>query len=297
MKRMVEVILLLLLLLPGMLSAALTQSLEGADSLKVGDPFTLRIEGDFPIGKVIIPDSLSNFAIVANKAADKAKQSWIIEIVPLSTGALSFPRLQLIPADPERETSYTDGFRVYVLSVLAEGDTLLRDIKPLERYPLQLPLWSYILLLLLAIALALYLILRKAEKPEAPKPIAIPKPETIKRSAWQEALAELEILLHKGLLEKEAWLELYFGLSEILRSFLENEYHFGAMEMTVSEISSVLQQNHISSKAEIQDFLQFCDLVKFAKAEPDIRSTEVRIQWLRNYLCSFMGTSNGGSNA
>lgn len=297
MKWIVRVVLLLLLLLPGMLSAALSQSLEKADSLKVGDLFTLRIECDFPIGKVNIPDSLSSFAIVANRAAAKDKQSWMIEIVPLSTGALSFPRLQLNPARSEQEPEYTDGFRVYVLSVLAEGDTLLRDIKPLERYPLQLPFWAYLLLLLLAIALALYLILKRTPKPGLSKNEAAPVQEPIKIAAWQEALQQLEELLAKGLLEKEAWLQLYFGLSEILRSFLEKEYHFGAMEMTVSEISTVLQHNHISNKAEVQDFLQLCDLVKFAKAEPDTSSTETRIEWLKNYLTSFKATISRGSNA
>lgn len=284
----------MLLLVPQLAFAGLMQSLEGADSLQVGDVFTLKIQCDYPIGKINIPDSLETFAVVGSKAS--GEQGWLLRIAPLRTGALSFPRLQVIPADGSMEPEYTDGFRVYVLSVLAEGDTLLRDIKPLERYPLQLPLWIYVLLVLIAIALALYLLLKKPRKAEEKKAEPAKEQPVMRIPAWQEALYALENLLKQGLAAKQDWHALYFGFSEILRGFLEKEYRFGALEMTVSEISRILQHKAINNRGEVEDFLQFCDLVKFAKAEPDFSSTDTRIAWLKAYLQSF-GKANQGERS
>ncbi len=52
-----------------------------------------------------------------------------------------------------------------MLSVLAEGDTLLRDIKPLKKYSLQPPFWVYLLLILLALA-GNFILLKRPEKPK-----------------------------------------------------------------------------------------------------------------------------------
>lgn len=296
MMRVFRLLFLLLLLLPASL-VGLAQSLENADSLRVGDSFYLRITSDVPIARVSIPDSLESFAVVGNSAASKDQRSWRVEIVALDTGALSFPKLQVFLANGNPEPAYTDGFRVYVLSVLAEGDTLLRDIKPLERYPLQLPFGIYLLLLLLALGMGIYLFISRPKKLEPPKAETLPIQPTITLPAWQEALEALDKLLATGYLEREAWQELYFGLSEVLRSFLEKQYHFAAMEMTVSEISQVLQHRSIKSSSEVLNLLQRCDLVKFAKFQPDIRSTTEQIQWLKSYLSSFGAAPAGVSHA
>ncbi|MDD2228904.1 MAG: hypothetical protein PHY48_05800 [Candidatus Cloacimonetes bacterium] len=278
-------LLLALCIVPLLLSASISQELAGADSLNVGTPFTFIIHSSYTIKEVPIPDTLESFTIIQSQKT-KDDKTWQLTIVPLKTGALSFPRLQVQPVDSDVESGFTDAFRVYVLSVLAEGDTLLRDIKPLERYPWQPSLWLYILLALLGLGLAIYLFIKR-QKPKPPQPMiaAIPVPKQI--PAWEVALASLETLLAENLLESGEVLKFHFRISDILRAFLVGTYHFPALEMTVSEIVTHINKRHISHKDEIRSFLAFCDMVKFAKAEPTAEEIQQRVQWLTDYLQGF----------
>lgn len=296
---MKKMLCLLALLLPLLLCASLSQELLGADSLSVGSAFSFVIHADAPISKVILPDSLDNFAILDSKAVPKQASSWQIKVAPLKTGAQSFPRLQVLYAASNASPDSTDGFRVFVLSIRAEADTLLRDIKPMQRYPLQLPFWLYLLLFVIALLLGLYLLLgyikksRLAKaKPMQLKPVA----QVIKASpapkAWQTALQELDALCAEMLLEQGELVQYHFRLSEILRRFLEASYAFPALEMTQSEISAILRQRNISKSMDLQRFLIFCDMAKFAKASPKRQQIDAYTDWLRSYFTAFCQISS-----
>ena len=285
----------LLLLLSGGLWGEISQSLSGADSLNVGTSFDLNIVSIHPIKNVSIPDTLQSFAIVGSKRSDRKGLHWRVSIVPLKTGALSFPRLSIIPEETNLLPDSTDAFRVYVLSVLAEGDTLLRDIKPLERYPGQLPLWVYLLWGVLIITLAIYMLAsrpRKA-KTEAPKPV--PKEEVM--PAWELALRELNALEASGLLVAGDWNQFYFRLSEITRGFLEKNYRFAALEMTTREITDVLHSRQIARKQELIAFFRACDQVKFARHLPDTQEAQGHLQWLKSYLTGFEAQEQAAPHA
>ncbi len=284
-------IMLLLGMLPSLLTAILTQKLNGEDSLSVGTPFTLNIQSEQEIKQVIVPDSISSFAILSSKSMHDGK-SWQLSIAPLKTGALSFPRLKVITADSTAEQDSTDAFRVHVLSILAEGDTLLRDIKPLQRYSLQVPWWMYLLLLLLLIILVAYLLLTKAKK-QAPLPKPVTPPLAPPKPAWEIALQALQELLQRGLPEREDAVLFHYQLSDILRSFLEATYRFPAMEMTVSEITRYSGKRRLNRYDELINFLSACDMVKFAKAQPSKEEIQNRVEWLRSYLQSFIPKTGG----
>ncbi len=291
--KLALLIVLVLCLVPFAMQASITQELSEVDSLTVGTPFKLLIRSDFPIKGITIPDTLESFAVISSKPFQDSK-SWQLSIAPLKTGALSFPRLQVMSAESTIMPDSTDAFRVYVLSILAEGDTLLRDIKPLERYPFQPGLWFYVLLVLIALGLAVYLIvnrLKRSPKPVAPPQVIIPK----SIPAWQIALTELDALVSGGLLGRGDILGYHFRLSEILRSFLEATYRFPAMEMTGTEIAVFLKKHRINRSDELRSFLSYCDLIKFAKAEPGPSEIEERTKWLRDYFVSFCPPSSGAS--
>ena len=296
MKKTLAIIAFFLSLLPIALWAEFNQELQGTDSLKVGTPFLFVINTDFAIKGVAIPDTLEDFAILESKREVKNPRCWKVKIVPLKTGALSFPRIEIQPVDRGVTPVYTDGFRVYVLSVLAEGDTLLRDIKPLRKYPLQLPFWVYPLLLLIALALGIYLWLKKPEKPK--REYAVPSPKTQPLlPAWEKALKTLEELIAEGLIAKGEVVLYHFRLSDILRSFLEETYYFPALEMTGREIAVALYQRNIPFAQEIRNFINYCDLVKFAKRHPSDTEIEENTLWLRNYLLSFAKAVQEPTNA
>ena len=296
MKRTKVIVSFLFLLLPLFMLAEFKQELQGSDSLKVGTPFLFKITADFAIKGISLPDTLDDFAILESKRDEKNPRCWIIKIVPLNTGALSFPRIEIQPVDSSVTSIYTDGFRVYVLSVLAEGDTLLRDIKPLQKYPLQLPFWIYLLLLLLALSAGIYLWWKQPEKPKR-KYIAQPEIKEPVLPAWEKALKALDELLTEDLLDKGETVLYHFRLSNILRAFLEETYNFPALEMTGREIAVSLNRRNIPQAQEIRKFINYCDLVKFAKREPAAVEIEENTLWLRNYLISFREPTQETENA
>lgn len=282
MKRL-YLLVLILLCLP--LAAEINQSLVGADSLFIGDSFIFNIDSDIKLKEIALPDTLSNFRLLEQKEEQYAGGfRYSLKLMVLALGALSFPKLELLPANPLLKRQYSDGFRVYVLGIRAEGDSLLRDIKPLLKEPLQLPFWLYLFLALITIILAIYLI-RKS----LPRRIQIEAPpqsteeEMPHTPAWEEALNELEKLLASGLLESDV-LEFHFQLSALLREYLKTAYSYNAMEMTTFEIRQLMRQNALLYSAQALEILAYCDKIKFAKWQPKAAEIQEAIQKLRQYL-------------
>ncbi len=279
-------ILILCLILTGVyLSAQIKQSLSGVDSLKVGMPFELRIETDFPLKEIEIPDTLKQFRVLEQNIQPLGTGSIArLSIVPLRTGTLSFPKLDLKRAGLLGPGASTDAFRVFVLRSRAEADTLLREIKPLRRYPLQIEFWLYMLLLLFALALAIILLIpTKKKKPPVvikakPDPVEIVPPHL-------KALKALDELEQSGLLYRD-YLSYHFSLSMILRVYLEERFGFGATQMTSSEIAENLNVLNFVPKRDYMDILHYCDMVKFAKARVEIEEILKRTAALRNLLQS-----------
>ncbi|MDD4309505.1 MAG: hypothetical protein PHO32_03930 [Candidatus Cloacimonetes bacterium] len=290
---------LAILLLPLALCGNINQELVGADSLYIGSPFSFIIHADYTIESIPIPDTLESFAVIRNQQLSGKPNSWELKLAPLRTGALSFPKLPVLSSKKTETIDSTDAFRVYVLSTLAEGDTLLRDIKPLERYPFQLHFLVYVLLILIALGLLTYIVImwRKRKKMQKQAQKVATTPQIIEKPipAWQIAVAELENLLKENLVDKGDILRHHFRLSEILRRFLESRYRFAALEMTVSEIAQYMGIHRIYLQDEVLSFLVYCDMVKFAKAQPALNEIAERGNWLMNYFLSFRDASNGVS--
>lgn len=60
-------------------------------------------------------------------------------------------------------------------------------------------------------------------------------------------------------------------VSDVLRTYLEERFHFHAPDRTTEEFMMELHDTHIltvDQKQSLQEFLQSCDLVKFARHEP-----------------------------
>lgn len=282
MKRL-YLLLLILLSLP--LAAELNQSLVGADSLFIGDNFIFNIDSGTRLKDITLPDTLKDFRLLEQKEQQYAGGfRYSLKLMVLNLGALSFPKLELKPLNPLHKRQSTDGFRVYVLGVRAESDSLLRDIKPLLKEPFQLPFWLYLLLTLLCILLGIYLLLKalKRRPKDAPPPV-VKEPEVPQIPAWTLALGKLEKLLASGLLERDV-VEFHFQLSALLREYLKAAYSFNALEMTTFEIRETMRQNPLLFSASALDLLSYCDRIKFAKWLPETKEIQELIQSLRQYL-------------
>ncbi len=287
MKKFLALLLVLWLALTA--AEGLSQKLTGADDLSVGDRFELEIRHSTDLKSVVVPDTLTIFHVSGWKLQKEPRgQDWLkVTIVPLFPGSHSFPALTVMTADPAAEPLLTDRFRLNIIPVRAEADTLLVDLKPLRKYPFQLPWWLYPALLGLALAGILFALLRKPRPAKTAEPDPVRIQPIVPDPAWKMALNSLEALRAEELMLHGRYKLHHYRLSEILRQFLERNYRFAALEMSTSEINWVTQRIRVDSAPEVVDFLRHCDRVKFAKYEPGQDETAAAEEWLRGWLRSF----------
>ena len=148
----------------------------------------------------------------------------------------------------------------------------MNDIRPLkdvldikEAFPL---LWV-VILILIALAVAAFIYFKKKKNAEE-KPILIQKsPEDIAKDA-------LRLVLEMKLIEKGLIKEYYTRLSDIIRAYIGNRYKIFAMDRTTWELYQEMRSRKIERfhADEINNFLEDCDMVKFAKYTPDKKEIE-----------------------
>ncbi len=136
----------------------------------------------------------------------------------------------------------------------------IRDIAP----PVAIPsgwAWLWWALVVLALAAGLYVLWKWSQKRRAQVPIIPPVPAHLRaKQRLQEALAL--IALPKPFV---------IAVSDAARGYLEERFEFHAPEQTTEEFLYELQGTDLltrDQKTSLGDFLQRCDLVKFAKFEP-----------------------------
>lgn len=275
-------------LLPGL---TISQSLVDADDLSVGDRFSLNIRADGALDKLVVPDTLSNFQVLkVERITRNTDKAWFrLIITPLLPGSQSFPSLGVEPVLKDGKSYQTNRFRLNIIPVRAQEDTLLVDIKPVQKYPLQIPLWGYLLLLLLLLVFLLLAYRLGRKKPEAavvseqPVQVATKAPDP----AWKIAVDELDALLARDLAGQGNFVQHHYLLSLILRRFMERKYRFGAVEMTSSEIRRVIDRFKVEKIPEVMRFLSYCDRVKFARFTPSLGEVHDAEAWLREWLLSY----------
>ena len=129
--------------------------------------------------------------------------------------------------------------------------------------------WPYIAIALFVILAGILLFIYrdklKPKKKEAPKLV---KP---KEPGYVIALQELEQLKEKKLWQNNKVKEYYIELTDILRTYLFNQFDIYSLEMTTAEtLDEVAKQKFITEelKSKLRQVLSLADFVKFAKAQP-----------------------------
>ena len=156
--------------------------------------------------------------------------------------------------------------RLEVISVLSGSENRLQDIKGLAQWPSDHRIWLFALLALLLLAGGglFWFFRRKRQQPAAPVAIPIRPPDVI-------ALEALEQLLAKGLIEAHEVEPYYVELSSITRAYLENRFQLRAPEQTTEEFIYEAVHSRLLDATQqqvLRAFLEQCDLVKFARFEP-----------------------------
>lgn len=101
------------------------------------------------------------------------------------------------------------------------------------------------------------------------RPKRVPPPPPA-RPAWEVALERLDEVRHAGLLETARFGEYFDRVNDALRTYLGARYGFDGIESTTDEILARMKEAPLSGVQlpVIAEFLQTCDLVKFANMTP-----------------------------
>jgi hypothetical protein len=262
-------------------------------AVTVGERVTLTVEVVAANGiEVVMPrleDALGDFAVregrVAPDVPDGDRRRWTgtYDLDTFTAGDVEIPPISVSFTDarPEALTATgeaVDGVMeseplvVTVRSVLTgtEGEGDFRDIKEAVTVPLDaatlrrrwLTAGAVVLALGAAAAVVAVLVIRRVRRGPPPSP-------PIPADVW--ALAELDRLAADRLIERGAFHDFHFRLTDVLRSYLERRFGLRAPERTTEEFlrdagrSRALSGEH---RELLAGFLRAADMIKFALHEP-----------------------------
>jgi hypothetical protein len=121
---------------------------------------------------------------------------------------------------------------------------------------------------------------KKKISPLQPLPAPAPLP------AHLTALADLQALREKNLLQEGKTKSYYSQLSRILRTYIANRWQVRAMEMVSQEIADALQAEDIPTqeRERLNGILRCADWVKFAKGNPSLEESLQRINEAETFV-------------
>lgn len=173
-----------------------------------------------------------------------------------------------VSAVADVQTVTTDPLTVVVRQDegFAPTEAELRSVPRLD--PIELTrkrtLWWWVApVLLAAVIMALVLMRRRRRRAESQLALRIPAHE------W--ARAQLSRLVAQDLIAKQRFQDFYYGISGIVRGYIERRFAVSAPEMTTEEFltaASTHGQFGEQTTEELNRFLTACDLVKYACHRP-----------------------------
>jgi hypothetical protein len=248
--------------------------------IKIGDQinFKMIVEVDstdvviFPEGQTFSPlETVEAFATDTTHKKDRVTLQKIFALTQFDSGSYKLPSQRI---EINGMGYFTDSLQVNVATVPV--DTLAQkmfDIKPLIQVEKNnAGLWKILLIILAILALIAGLVywfaFRKKTLTKEEKEALLPP--------YDRALLELKKLDNSKYLIKDEYKQYYSELTDIVRSYLEEDVHVSALESTTDELINKLEMLKDAGELKLEDetikqfknILQTADLVKFAKSKP-----------------------------
>ena len=252
----------------------------------IGDEINYKITVDFPENiEVFFPETqdkiggltVKDFAVSDIKRDEgriTRELNYVLETYKTSSYIISaFDIKYKEKLKSEIEVAKTPEIFVEVVTVLDADASDVRGIKPPvsldKRYFKLYIIIAIVFGVLLLVAIVLHYVYhrKQAETESIPEPL----------SAYQIAYNDLESLRAMDLVSKGQIKEYYYRLSNIVRHYIENRFKLMAPERTTEEfllemtVTGKLSGVH---KELVGNFLEHCDMVKFAAYGPDSREIE-----------------------
>jgi hypothetical protein len=251
------------------------------DSLMIGEQtrFTIRVvkEKSVRVFLPILTDTIARDVEILHSTeidtlvnGDEITLTQSYLVTAFDTGYMRIPPIPVsFQFGDVQDTIFSRPLSLYITKPEVDINSDFRDIKAPVNTPLSfreiLPYAGvsiFGLVVLVALVLLFRRIFRKKKLVEKEKPTLPP---------YLIALQELQKMLIEKSWEKETIKEYYTRLSGIVRTYLEDQFGFPAMESTTSEIISAFEKvygKNADMKSKLEELLQLSDLVKFAKGSP-----------------------------
>jgi len=246
-----------------------------SDTISVADILEISFKVEAPEESgVILPEgsgAAGEFTIISASAETRSvvgeKKVSIqqhLELAPFLAGDTKIPPFELKVEGREKFALKSPEIPIKVLSAFVGSDIPkeLKGIAPPRDYP-----ESYLLLcvagLIIFVAVIIFLVWYFKFRKGA---------DTILiKTPYEIATEQLSLLREKGLIDKGLIKEFYSEVSDILRWYIEGRFALRAPELTTEEFMNELQNSDaltLEYKNLLKEFLQHCDMVKFAALAP-----------------------------
>ncbi len=252
----------------------------------IGDKINYRITVDFPANiEVVFPetkDKVGGLAVKDFAVSDTEKEEggttrefrYVLETY--KTGSYIIPASDIKYKEKTKSEVMavkTPEIFIEVVTTLDDDASDVRDIKPPvsldKRYFKLYIIIAIVFGVLVLIAAVLHYIYHKKQTETEPVQEILP--------AWQIAYNDLESLKELDLISKGSIKEYYYRLSNIVRQYIENRFKLMAPERTTEEfLTEMMVTDRLTGdhKELVGNFLEHCDMVKFAAYGPDSREIE-----------------------
>lgn len=255
-------------------------------SIKIGEQikYKITVETDstnivhFPEGQTFSPlETVEAIMMDTVKNKNKVTLQRIYALTQFDSGAYTIPPQRVAVNE---QPFFTDSFQIKVADVVVDTTKQkMFDIKPLiEVEKSYAKIWKIVLWILLALliigGLVYWFFLRKKPLTEEEKEALLPP--------YDRALLELKKLENSKYLIQDEYKKYYSELTDIVRSYLEEDVHVSALESTTSQLIAKLEMLKDAGELKLDDetltqfqnILQTADLVKFAKSKPSTSIAE-----------------------
>lgn len=243
--------------------------LAPGDSLTVGDPFWTTVVSSGPSGYYLLPESVPEayrsrpeLAVLDTERRDGRLR---LRLALFRVGDVVLPEVNARVVDAGGDTLPVRVFSdtIPVASVLAPGDTLLADIKPLWE-PETLPAWVWRALAAVALLLLACLWWWRRRRSGTDAATAGPSAGV---DPYADARRRIEAAAERGATPEDR-IEAAGEIGDALRDYLLRAWRVPARERTSLELLGSLPSALGKARPALGAVLSDVDLAKFARVDP-----------------------------
>ncbi|MBA7600373.1 MAG: hypothetical protein GH143_05520 [Calditrichaeota bacterium] len=250
--------------LPGQGQGDRLTSRWSVDTVRVGEPVTLRLEVELPAGSVPHFSELTvtnpEASLIQTRLEPMAVE-YVFTFWELGLVTLPGIPVKIVAPDGAERVVQTDSLSILVASVLTGREQDIREIKGMIPVILTSARSIWFRIGLVVVLLGVIALVWRSRRLRGPARAV--KDEKLQPDAVaMRALGKLSVGRYYPAQAGESYLE----LSRVLRRYLEQRFLFRALEMTTSEIKGLLpaELDDPGTAALIGQVLEQSDLAKFA---------------------------------